>query len=74
MILGKKCQVTKQFLQTEYKKIDKSVKRKIRRDKRAYIDKLQEKVEDAASRGDMRTLYGITKKLSGDLGQSGKDQ
>ena len=72
MILGEKCQVTKQFLQNEYQEIDKSVKRKTRREKREYIDKLAEKAEDATKRGDMRTLYGITKKLSGDFGRSGE--
>ena len=70
MILGENCQVTKQFLQNQYKEIDKSVKRKTRRDKRAYINKLAEEVEDGANRGNMRTLYGITKKLSGDFDRS----
>ena len=64
--------MTKQFLQNEYQEIDKSVKRKRRRDKREYIDKLAEKVEYATKRGDMRTLYGITKKLSGDYDRSGE--
>ena len=36
------------------------------------MDKLAEKAEDAANKGDMRTLYGITKKLSGDFGLSGE--
>ena len=70
MLLGEKYQVTKQILQNKYRKIGKSVKRKTRRDKRAYIDTSAEKAEDAANRGDMRTLYDITKKLSGDFGQS----
>ena len=45
IIFVEKCQVTKQFLQFEYKKIDKSVKRKTRRDKIAYMDKLAEKLK-----------------------------
>ena len=59
--------MSKQFLQTDYKKIDRSAKRKTRKDKRACIDKLTEKAEDAASRGDMRTL-----KLSGNFVRSGE--
>ena len=72
MILGEKCQVTKQFLENEYKEIDKSVKRKTIKDKRAYIDKLAENAEDAANRGNTKTLYGIKRKLSGDFGRSGE--
>ena len=56
----------------EYKEIDKSVKHKTRRDNRALIDKLAEEAEDVANRGNTRTLYGIAKKLSGDLGRSGE--
>ena len=66
--------MTKQLLQNEYRRIEKSVKRKATRDKRAYIEKSAEKAEGTANRGDMRTLYGITKKLSRDFGQSGKGQ
>ena len=72
MTLGENCQGTKQFLQNEYKEIDKSVKRKTRRDKRAYIDKLAENAEVAANTGNTRTLYAITKKLSGDFGRTGE--
>ena len=62
----------KQFLQHEYKDIDKSVKRKTRRDKRVYIDKLAEEAQDAANRGNTRTIYGIIRKLSGGVGRSGE--
>ena len=72
MILGEKCQVKMQFLQHEYKEVDKSVKHKTRRDKRGYIDKLAEEAQDAANRGNTRTLYGIIRKLSGDFGRSGE--
>ena len=54
------------------KEIDKSVKRKTIKDKRAYIDKLAEEAEDGANTGNMRTLYGITKTLPGDFGRSGE--
>ena len=62
----------KQFLQNEYKEVNKAVKRKTRKDKRGYIDKLAEEAEAAANTGNMRTLYGTTKKLSEDFSRSGE--
>ena len=47
-----------------YARKNREVKRSVRQDKRIYIDEKTEEVESAASRGDSRTLYKITKELS----------
>lgn len=69
MILCEKCEVVEQFLQEEYRELGKPVKCKTRRDKRAHKD--AKMMEQAANKGHMRTQHGISKKLSGDFGQSG---
>ncbi|VDP07517.1 unnamed protein product [Schistosoma mattheei] len=51
--------------QTEYTEVNKQVKRSIRIDKRKYLEDLATKAEKAAREGNMRELYDITKKLSG---------
>ena len=62
----------KQKLEDEYRERDKNVKRKARRDKRAFVDKLAISAEEASQMGDVRTLYNITKKLAGDYGRCGE--
>ena len=51
--------------QEEYNHIAKKVKGSLKKDKESYIDELAENAEKAASNGEMRTLYQITKTLSG---------
>ncbi|VDP46772.1 unnamed protein product [Schistosoma margrebowiei] len=51
--------------QAEYTQVDKQVKRSIRTDKRKYMEDLAMTVEKAAREGNMRELYDIKKKLSG---------
>ncbi|VDP39812.1 unnamed protein product, partial [Schistosoma margrebowiei] len=51
--------------QAEYTELKKQVKRSIRTDKRTYVEYLAKTVEKAANEGNMRQLYDITKKLSG---------
>ncbi|VDO91705.1 unnamed protein product [Schistosoma margrebowiei] len=51
--------------QAEYTKVNKQVKRSIRTDKRKYMEDLAKTAEKAAKEGNMRQLYDITKKLSG---------
>ena len=48
-----------------YQELNKEVKRRCRRYKRVYVESEAEKAEEAAKRGDARTLYEITRKLSG---------
>ncbi|VDP56337.1 unnamed protein product [Schistosoma margrebowiei] len=51
--------------QAEYTEVNKQVKRSIRADKRKYVEGLATTAEKAAREGNMRQLYGTTKKLSG---------
>ncbi|XP_078581995.1 uncharacterized protein LOC144865280 [Branchiostoma floridae x Branchiostoma japonicum] len=50
-----------------YQAKNKEVKRSARRDKRVYMDSLATEAQQAAEKGDTRTVYKITKQLSGDL-------
>lgn len=56
-------------LKEEYNKKDKEVKKSARNDKRTYIENLAEEAQKAAERGDLRSVYQITKKLSNKRGQ-----
>ncbi|VDO59925.1 unnamed protein product [Schistosoma margrebowiei] len=51
--------------QAEYTEVNKQVKRSIRTDKRNYVEDLATMAEKAAREGNMRQLYDITKRLSG---------
>ncbi|VDP39646.1 unnamed protein product [Schistosoma margrebowiei] len=51
--------------QAEYTEVNKQVKRSIRTDKRKYVEDLATMAEKAEREGNMRQLYDITKKLSG---------
>ncbi|VDP68740.1 unnamed protein product [Schistosoma mattheei] len=51
--------------QSEYTEVNKQAKRCIRIDKRKYVEDLATTAEKAAREGNMRGLYDITKKLSG---------
>ena len=45
--------------------MNREVKRSYRRDRRVYVESEAERAEEAGKRGDARTLYEITRKLSG---------
>jgi len=47
------------------KHLNREVKRRCRRDRRVYVESEAEKAEEAGKRGDTRTLYEITRELSG---------
>ncbi|VDP27311.1 unnamed protein product [Schistosoma curassoni] len=51
--------------QAKYTKVNKQVKRSIRTDKRKYVEDIAMTAEKAARERNMRRLYDITKKLSG---------
>ncbi|VDP78949.1 unnamed protein product, partial [Schistosoma curassoni] len=51
--------------QAEYTEVNMQVKRSIRTDKRRYVEDLATTAEKDAREGNMRQLYGTTKKLSG---------
>ncbi|CAH8514417.1 unnamed protein product [Schistosoma haematobium] len=57
--------VEKAKVQAEYTEVNKQVKRSIRTDKRKYVKNLAMTAEKAAREENMRQLYDITKKLSG---------
>ena len=44
---------------------DKAVKRSAGRDKRVFVEELANEAETAAAKGDLNTVYKITKQLSG---------
>ena len=48
-----------------YQELKREVKRRCRRDRRAYVEAEAERADEAGKRGDARTLYEITRKLSG---------
>ena len=52
-------------IQEAYKEKDRQVKKSAKRDKRAFVEDMADKAEQAAARGEMSTIYNITKKLSG---------
>ena len=60
-----KSQRIKNQLQTRYSTLDKEVKRKMKADKRAFIENLADEAETAAQMQNMATLYKITKALAG---------
>ena len=60
-----KPQRLKDRLQTAYSEQDKEVKRMTRKDKKEFVDKLADEAENAAERRDLRSLYKITKTLTG---------
>ena len=49
----------------KYQEANREVKRSCRRDKRNYVNNLAQEAENAAMKGDLGTLYNITKNLSG---------
>jgi Reverse transcriptase (RNA-dependent DNA polymerase)/Endonuclease/Exonuclease/phosphatase family len=56
-------------IREEYRKKDKEVKRRCRGDKKAWTEARLEEAEEAAKRGDSKTLYKITKEISGKVAQ-----
>ncbi|XP_065571529.1 uncharacterized protein LOC136034323 [Artemia franciscana] len=51
--------------QNDYRRIDKEIKKSARTDKRNYIEQKIIQAEDAAKRGDSRTLYKLTNETIG---------
>ena len=62
-ILNKKSKRIQERLHKVYSSKDKEIKRSARHDKRAYVDKLAEKAETAAQKGELNTVYRITTQL-----------
>ena len=64
-LLACKSPEAREQLSQEYKAKNTEVKKSSRRDKRNYIDNLTSEAQNAADRGDTRTVYKITKSLTG---------
>ncbi|VDP33080.1 unnamed protein product [Schistosoma margrebowiei] len=64
-ITTSRTRAAKAKVQAEYTEVNKQVKRSIRTDKRKYVEDLAKTAEKAAREGNMRQLYDITEKLSG---------
>ena len=54
----------KKEAQKQYAEANSEVKRNIRTDKRNFVDRMAQEVEEAAASGNMKQLYDITKKLT----------
>jgi len=48
-----------------HQELNREVKRSCRRAKRVYVESMAKRAEEAGRSGDVRTLYEITKRLSG---------
>ena len=48
-----------------HQELNREVKRRCRIDRRVYVESEAERAEEAGKRGDARTLYKITRNLSG---------
>jgi hypothetical protein len=57
--------VQKQEIQIEYSALNRQVKRSARKDKRNFYNDLTTEAEEAAGKRDLKTLYSITRILSG---------
>ena len=60
----------KKEAQKQYAEANTEVKRNIRTDKRNFVDRMAQEAEEAAASGNMKQLYGLTKKLTGKFGRT----
>ena len=60
-----KTRVRKADAHAKYSDANKEVKQSIRRDTQNFVDSLAKQAEEAASKGDMKGLYSITRTLAG---------
>ena len=60
-----KTRVRKADAQVKYSEANNEVKRSIRKDRRNFVDSLAKQADEAASKGDMKELYSITRTLAG---------
>jgi hypothetical protein len=59
--------VDTESIHEEYRVKDKEVKKRCRKDKKAWIEARLVEAENAAKRGDSKTLYKITKEITGKM-------
>ena len=65
MKFNKEADDTRKKLQQEYQERNKTVKKKTKRDKKTYVEKLANEAEIAARQNNSRELYNITRQLAG---------
>ncbi|CAG2224915.1 unnamed protein product [Mytilus edulis] len=64
-VLSTRSSRLKEQTQKEYAEKDKEVKKRARKDKRNHLEERAEEAEKAVARGDLSTVYKITKELCG---------
>jgi len=64
-MLSTKSARLQQQVQKAYEGKDKEVKKSARNDNKSYVEGLAAEVESAAARGEMSTVYKITKRICG---------
>ena len=64
-VLSTKSERIKTQQQQAYREADRAVKQIIRHDKRKHLEDMATQAEEAAYKGDQRTLYKITKQVCG---------
>lgn len=64
-LLSTKSPRLQEQIQKAYTSKDKEVKRSARKDKRSFVKDLAREAEQAAARGELGTVYKITKRLCG---------
>ena len=68
-LMNSRTRTTKREAQEKYTEANRVVKKSIKKDKNNYINNLAMEAEIAASKGNTKELYSITKKLSGKFQQ-----
>ena len=63
MSVGTRLERVRLKLQKDYRKKDMEVKRRLRKDKRAWANNIAQEVEDAARRERMKSVYDATRRL-----------
>ena len=63
-LMSAKSERLQRRLSRQYAEANKEVKDRARSDKRAFLDNMADEAEQAAGRGDLATLYNITRALS----------
>ena len=64
-IANSNCERSKEELNTKYKIKHKEVRSSAKKDKRTFVEGKATEAQEAAAKGDSRTLYKITKELTG---------
>ena len=64
-VMETKSERLKERYKQQYREADKTVKRKTRADRRAFVDDLASQAEEAAGRGEQGKVYKITKIVAG---------